>query len=125
MKKKEKIKKSLFLLFLILLFGTLHEFVVNNVPVIIKNEGISFGFSGLNNILFVGLLIYLVSLYIFGNKNGIGLIIVGGMINLVDRYRFGYVRDYWNIWGNIFNNLNDWLITIGVLIFIVEVWKKE
>jgi lipoprotein signal peptidase len=47
------------------------------------------------------------------------------MINFVDRYRFGYVRDYWNIWGNIFNNLNDWLIVAGVLLFIVEVWKKE
>ncbi|MDP4009441.1 MAG: signal peptidase II [Candidatus Shapirobacteria bacterium] len=103
----------------------LHEFVANNVPVIIKNEGISFGFSRLSNFLFVGLLVGLAGFYILKNKRGIGLITIGGMINFVDRYRFGYVRDYWNVWGNIFNNLNDWLIVAGVLLFIVEVWKKE
>lgn len=125
MKRKEKIKRAVFLLALTLLFGVLHEFGASDALVIIKNEGMSFGLTSLNNILYSGLLIGLISIYVVHNKIGIGLVIVGGLINFIDRYRFGYVRDYWNVWENIFNNLNDWLIVAGVLLFIVEVWKKE
>jgi len=52
--------------------------------------------------------------------------LIGGLINIVDRLVFGYVRDYWNFGGALINNLNDWLIGVGVLLFLLEmIWKKQ
>ena len=50
------------------------------------------------------------------------LIIVGGSLNFIERLIFGYVRDYWQIPGtNVYNNINDWIIFIGVGLYL---WKK-
>ena len=49
---------------------------------------------------------------------------VGGWINLIDRLIFGYVRDYWTL-GWVYNNLADWLIQIGIIIFLSELWIKK
>ena len=50
------------------------------------------------------------------------LVILGGALNLGERLVRGYVTDYWIIPGtNIYNNLNDWLIFIGVILYL---WKK-
>lgn len=53
--------------------------------------------------------------------------ISGGCVNLIDRIRYGGVCDYWKIWGiNIYNNIADWLIFIGVVLLIINlIWKKK
>jgi lipoprotein signal peptidase len=53
------------------------------------------------------------------------IILIGGLINLIDRLVFGYVRDYWWFVG-VYNNLADWLIGVGVLIFFIKIlWKEK
>ena len=57
---------------------------------------------------------------------GLLLIIIGGGRSLWERWKWGYVNDYWNFLGTgIYNNLNDWLISLGLLIYLGAIWKKK
>lgn len=58
---------------------------------------------------------------------GIILMILGGGLNLWERFFYGGVRDYWKIpFTSIYNNLNDYLIMAGVLQLIwYLLWKKR
>lgn len=88
-----------------------------------KNSGASFGieFVGLN-ILSLFLLILLLFIWRKDKNWGWLLIILGGLLNLIERLVNGYVFDYLPIFGtNIYNNVNDYLIFIGG---IIVVWKK-
>ncbi len=55
------------------------------------------------------------------------LMIVGGGFNLIERWQWGGVRDYWRLpLTSIYNNLNDYLIVIGVIQLLVYfLWKKK
>lgn len=93
---------------------------------IVKNYGISFGINGdffvLLSIIFV-LLFFVLSIRKGG---GYWLIFIGGLANLIERIIFGYVRDYWNFFGlGLYNNINDWIIGIGVLFCLIDLWKKS
>jgi lipoprotein signal peptidase len=93
----------------------------------IRNYGISFGISG---IFFVVLSVVFVVLFLFlaiNKGGGYWLIFIGGFLNLIERMMFGYVRDYWNFLGmGLYNNINDWIIGIGVLICLIDLlWKKS
>lgn len=93
----------------------------------VKNYGISFGISGP---FLIGLSFVLVILFLFlAIKKGRGywLIFIGGFLNLFERIIFGYVRDYWNFLGvGLYNNINDWIIGVGVLICLIDLlWKKS
>ena len=123
-----KRKKNLsWLIGLILFLGLWkgHDFVAKNNE-LIKNFGISFGWD----IWGVGLITTVIVLFLFclwlkSNDWGMFLIAVGGVINLIDRWSFGYVRDYWRF-GTVYNNLADWLIGIGVSLFLIKsLWKKK
>ena len=95
----------------------------------VQNPGAAFGFfKGYNEILIVLTLIIIIGfLYIFHNylvdslllKISFGLIISGGIGNLIDRIRLGYVIDYldFRIWP-VFN-LADMIIVIGTVLFII------
>lgn len=94
---------------------------------IVKNYGISFG---LNGDIFIGLSIIFILFFLWlAIKNGRGywLIFIGGSLNLIERLTLGYVRDYWNFLGlGLYNNINDWIIGIGVLICLFElIWKSK
>jgi lipoprotein signal peptidase len=92
----------------------------------VTNYGVSFGLS------FPGVLVWSILLLLFliywwwkDKSWGLLLMVFGGVLNLADRLIFGYVRDYWQIPGtNIYNNLNDWLIFVGLIIFLWEKTKK-
>lgn len=57
---------------------------------------------------------------------GLLLIVIGGAFNTYQKIRFGVVHDYWNFLGlGIYNNLNDWMIGVGLLLYIIGVWKKK
>lgn len=93
----------------------------------IKNYGISFGING---IFFTVLNITFVLLFlVLAIKKGRGfwLIFIGGFLNLMERIILGYVRDYWNfLYSGLYNNVNDWIIGIGVLISLKDLlWKKS
>jgi lipoprotein signal peptidase len=54
-------------------------------------------------------------------------ILTGGSINLADRIiTGGGVEDYWLIPGTeIYNNLADWLIFVGVVLTLIKLFKKN
>jgi lipoprotein signal peptidase len=57
---------------------------------------------------------------------GLLLILLGGGLNLFERLVYGYVNDYWNFLGTgIYNNINDWLISIGIILFIWVTIKQK
>lgn len=95
--------------------------------VVNKNFGVSFGLNNTWLFIVYGLLLVIIALQsIKENSLGLILLIVGGFSNLTDRIFFGYVRDYWNFLNlGIYNNLNDWLIGLAVLLLVREIWKKS
>ncbi|MDD4106351.1 MAG: signal peptidase II [Candidatus Shapirobacteria bacterium] len=123
MKKKKKL--SFVVILSIWLLGELVHFSLASTNNIIKNYGISFGINGgffiILNIIFV---VILTKIWFKNNLLSLGLMSVGGWINLIDRLIFGYVRDYWYL-GRVYNNLADWLIQIGIIIFLSELWIKK
>lgn len=96
-----------------------------NSSLIIKNQGMSFGIT-MN--LFLNLLVFLIFI-VFGfysNNFLVWVMLLGAASNLLDRLFFGYVRDYWPLpMTGLFNNINDYLITIGALMFIIDLWRKK
>lgn len=122
---KKKKKLSFVVILSIWLLGELVHFSLASTNNIIKNYGISFGVNGgffiILNIIF---LVILTKIWFKNNLLSLGLMLVGGWINLIDRLIFGYVRDYWTL-GWVYNNLADWLIQIGVIIFLSELWIKK
>ena len=122
---KKKKKLSFVVILSIWLLGELVHFSLASTNNIIKNYGISFGINGgffiILNIIFVFIL---TKIWFKNNLLSLGLMLVGGWINLIDRLIFGYVRDYWYL-GRVYNNLADWLIQIGVIIFLSELWIKK
>lgn len=95
----------------------------------IINGGASFGLSFPFLELISGL--FLLGLFIIWWKDkkawGIILMLLGGGLNLWERYFYGGVRDYWKIpFTSIYNNLNDYLIMAGVIQLIwYLLWKKR
>ena len=122
--KKKKTIKIARLLGLFLAGELIHQWF-SSTKVIIKNYGISFGISGWVFIfLSIILVVFLTKIWWQNSFKGIDLMVVGGWINLIDRIIFGYVRDYWQI-GRIYNNLADWMIQVGVIIFLSQTWIKK
>ena len=93
----------------------------------IKNYGISFGMNGMIFIVLNIIFILLFLILSIRKGGGFWLIFIGGVANLIDRIIFGYVRDYWNFLGlGLYNNINDWIIGIGVLFCLINlIWKKS
>ena len=93
----------------------------------VKNYGISFGFNG--PFIVVLSIIFILFFLILSIKKGGGywLIFIGGLANLIERLVLGYVRDYWNFLNlGVYNNINDWIIGLGVLICLIDLlWKKS
>ena len=93
----------------------------------IKNFGVSLGLTFPGVCLINGLVIGM--LFWWWKKNrlwGLLIIIAGGSLNLMERCVRGYVVDYWRIPGtNVYNNLNDWLIFGGAMIFIWQYLKVK
>ena len=115
---------------------------------IVKNYGISFGING-SFFIFLSIIFVLLFLVLFlkgwgglaksfihrkpfslggqaFRRAGFGLIFIGGFLNLIERMVLGYVRDYWNFLGlGLYNNINDWIIGVGVLICLINLLCKK
>lgn len=122
-KKRKKLKIAITLGLFLIIEG-LHCWL-SMLGNVIKNYGVSFGINGwffvFLNIFFV---ILLTKYWWKYNYFGLNLIVVGGWVNAIDRLFLGYVRDYWKL-GIIYNNLADWIIQIGVIIFLSKLWIKR
>jgi lipoprotein signal peptidase len=123
-KKLKRLKFGL----LLLLTGTIFEFIHNSLGggIVVNNYGVSFGLKG-TFLIFLSVVFVLFLTYFSFKKEvwGLGLVSIGGWINLIDRVEFGYVRDYWWL-GPVYNNIADWIIAIGVGLFLIKIlWKKK
>jgi len=92
----------------------------------VENRGISFGlvFPGLE---IVSALVLLGVFYCWwrGREKGWWLVLLGGAANFWERILTGKVVDYWLIPGTrLYNNLNDYLIFIGLSLVVWEKWKR-
>jgi len=123
-KKKKKFKLVVLGIILTFLGFLVHSYLADVLQVF-PNSGISFGLY-CNLLLVASFLMLLTVMALFWREENLGLMIisVGGMINLVDRLVFGYVRDYWSF-GFVYNNLADWIIVGGVLYSVMILWKKK
>lgn len=96
---------------------------------VILNKNASLGLSV--PFLEIVSLLFLIVLFRWWYKEkkawGLALIIFGGLLNLIERFYFGGVRDYWQIpMTNIYNNLNDYFIVGGFIQVIwYFIWKKK
>ena len=93
----------------------------------IRNPGISFG-QVLPGVVWISTGVWLVTvIWFLRTKNWrVGLIMLGGGLNLWQRWQWGYVIDYWKLpFLNLYNNVNDWLIFIGVVLYICQQVRKK
>lgn len=139
MRRKSNLAKSKILALSVSLsvvfLDQISKFVAPNFLAVSCNRGVAFGIGNL------GPLPQILVLAIFGylltkeqrNRRllAYGLIIGGGFANLIDRLAIGCVRDFidlgfWPVlaWFPTFN-LADAAITIGVMILIVTLIKRE
>lgn len=102
--------------------------------VLVKNTGASFGlFKDTNTLLiFLSLMVLGVVLYFYdkipktiGAYIAVGLILGGGIGNLIDRIRLDHVIDFIDvgIWPTF--NIADSAITIGVILFLWFGWRDS
>ena len=59
------------------------------------------------------------------SRLGVTLIILGGVLNILERVTTGCVRDYLNFFGLFRSNLFDLLVTSGAFLLIYELWKTK
>ena len=91
------------------------------------NKGISFGFfPGVPPILFGIVLLFLINYALkmreLWERVGIWLIVVGGGGNLVNRFMNGGVVDNLNFFGIFHNNVWDYLIAVGLVVYLIQYW---
>jgi len=92
------------------------------------NGGASFGIKFLGLELISGFILIILVIIWWKDKKiwGILLMIMGGGLNLMERVRYGGVVDYWQIpFTNIYNNINDYLIVIGVIQLIWYIYGRK
>lgn len=98
-----------------------------------KNPGIAFGIADtVPGILFFLIALGLIVLIYFGkeldltkksNQIGIGLVLGGGVSNILDRIFYGYVIDFIDIFSISTFNFADLAIIIGSIVLVVYVWN--
>ncbi len=102
------------------------------------NFGISFSFLNGSIILIIVLSILALSYLVFLKKeyinnklinNGLLLVFIGGVGNLIDRVHYGYVIDYFKVDLFAINfpifNLADVFVSIGFVLVIIGILKRE
>lgn len=47
----------------------------------------------------------------------LSLVLLGGALNIFSRVSYGGVQDNWNFFGLFYNNLADYLIVIGIVLY--------
>jgi len=81
------------------------------------NQGFAFGIKmGTEWIFWIALSIVFVWLY----QKKMWLVLAGGVANAVSRIVWGGVVDYWNLFGLFSNNLADWMIAGGVILYAIQ-----
>jgi len=93
------------------------------------NSGVSLGWEIPTYLLFLLFFIFLFFFIVRGYRSPFWLgflgLLIGGGINLLDRVRFGAVRDYFYFLSLFYNNLADWLIFLSAVMVLIVAKKNE
>lgn len=92
------------------------------------NQGVSFSFLQISPMILVAMQLALLFIIARMMRFNIcaGLILGGGISNLVDRVVFGGVRDWMTLPGlGLHNNLADWAIVIGLICFVIVQYRDD
>lgn len=86
------------------------------------NEGVAFGlFPEISvyviGVVWVGLFVFALKMRELWGRIGAILILIGGGMNIYDRLRYGGVVDNLNFVNVLYNNVADYLIVAGLLIY--------
>jgi signal peptidase II len=135
------VKKILYISLIIVFLDQLTKFLTKEINfeifsffklLYITNTGAAFGiFKNYSiliifiSIIVIGLLIYYINKIPKEDYIGYGLIIGGALGNLIDRIFFGYVRDFISIWIWPIFNIADIAISIGIILIIINEFKKD
>ena len=105
----------------VVIYG-IHSLVASRLE-LVKNYGFSFGMGSSLGLLLIFLEIVVTGWFFW---KGEGLLVMAGTSIIIDRLRFGFVRDYWQLFGShLYNNLPDWILFGGVLLFLYKLlWKR-
>ncbi|MGE5552726.1 MAG: signal peptidase II [Betaproteobacteria bacterium] len=101
-----------------------------------ENFGAAFGVLPQWTLLFIALAAVAVALAAcfherltrrrLGAKAGLTLAAAGAVGNLIDRVRFGYVRDFLDVrWYPAIFNVADIAIVVGVGLLLISWWREE
>jgi lipoprotein signal peptidase len=86
------------------------------------NQGISLGIEMWTEWIFW---ICISFLFVWLIRQKLWLILAGGSANVVSRLVWGGVVDYWNFLGLFANNLADWMIVGGALIYGLDHMRQH
>lgn len=94
------------------------------------NRGVSFGlWPGISiftiGFVLVGLVVYAVKVRELNIKVSLLMMVSGGAGNLYERIVYGGVRDNLNFFGLFYNNVWDYLIVGGVVLFIIHLVRRK
>lgn len=86
------------------------------------NSGVAFGIwqgipIALVSAFWVGLFVYALKMRELWGRIGVILMLIGGGMNIFERLRYGYVMDNWKLGELIYNNLADYLIVAGLVVY--------
>ncbi|MDI6870082.1 MAG: signal peptidase II [Bacillota bacterium] len=101
-----------------------------------ENFGAAFGFFPRWTLLFIAIAVVAVSLMAYwyrrltwqrqAAKAGLALAAAGAVGNLIDRVRFGYVRDFIDVrWYPAIFNVADVAIVVGIGLLLIALWREE
>lgn len=94
------------------------------------NNGISFGLFGniplwIVVVVWICLLVCAVKMRELWERVGVGMVLVGGAGNLASRVWYGGVVDNWSFFGLFYNNVWDWIIGVGVVIYLGQLVGRK
>jgi lipoprotein signal peptidase len=100
----------------------------NGDGVVVINSSLAGGLGEVQAGVLLGVWVGLLGLYIKKKVTSpfMVLILAGGLSNIIDRFVWGGVQDWLPLpMTDLTNNLADWMIGIGILGLVVEMWGKK
>ena len=91
------------------------------------------GFIGFDTFILISIILTAIFSYIFLKRYrgfmlgdiGFILVLVGGLMNLSEWLIKGCVRDYLNFFNLFHFNIYDIMVTVGLLLVSITIWKKN
>lgn len=126
--KKRRDRLAIFIASIIIFDQFTKSFIVDRLY-LVCNKSVAFGVVNLNLIFFVILLFLLLMLLVFERRTinviSLGLILGGGISNVIDRLLYGCVRDFIDFKIFPVFNFADVVLTVGAFMMIYGYMERK